>query len=192
MQAAPIFTATAINDNDDVVGEVRTQSVDNTGAQFGDGSSNSTGDTFAAEAPGGNDADFTGMIPSNLVVPYNQVSPNYYNQCSTNVSSVAETDTYSTATVPYAAAAFAINDSNQILGTPCDAPTFNADGVPEMWTSGGSLSSTFPTDYGYFSGAPQLFNGLGDYVAAEIPETQNAERRKSCPSQWHHRSDPRP
>ena len=33
MQAAPIFTATAINDNDDVVGEVRTQSVDNTGAQ---------------------------------------------------------------------------------------------------------------------------------------------------------------
>ena len=115
------------------------------------------------------------MIPSNLVVPYNQVAPNFYNQCSTNVSSVAETDTYSTATVPYAAAAFAINDSNQILGTPCDAPTFNADGVPEMWTSDGSLSSTFPTDYGYFSGAPQLFNGGGDYVAAEIPETQNAE-----------------
>ncbi|HWE68373.1 MAG TPA: hypothetical protein VG298_17170, partial [Acidimicrobiales bacterium] len=174
MQAAPIFTAQGINDNGDVVGEVRTQSVDNTGAQFGDGSNTSSGDTLAAEAPGGNDADFTGTIPSDLVFPYDQVGAGYFDQCNVNENATVGTDTYTSAYQPYAAAAFAINDSDQILGTPCDAPTFTTDGVPEVWTAGGSLSSTFPVDNGYFSLQPQLFNNRGDYVVGGIPG-QSAE-----------------
>ncbi|HEX3795564.1 MAG TPA: IPT/TIG domain-containing protein, partial [Acidimicrobiales bacterium] len=175
LQAAPIFSATGINDNGNVVGDVRSQFVDNTGAQFGD-DLNSSGSTFAAEAPGGDDADFTGLIPSGLVFPFDQVNAGFSDQCDVNHNAIVETDTYTTAFSPFAESAFAINDSNQILGTPCQLPDQGGNGVPEVWTSGGSLSSSFPVDNGLFPmNQPQLFNNSGDYVVGDVPGNQNSE-----------------
>jgi hypothetical protein len=141
MQPAYPFIASGFNDQGDVVGQVSSQFDGNTGATFG--YTYGEGQSFAAIAPGGDDADFTGTIPSDLYFPYNLASN--WDQCGFNNNAVVETDTYSTSYSPYAYNAFAINNNDQILGTPCDGPnplSAGGNGVPEVWSNGGSLSSS--------------------------------------------------
>ena len=162
------FIAYGINDNGDVVGQVNSQLVNNTFASV-------PAEYFAAIAPGGQDADFTGLVPAGINWPWGGGN---YDQCGEDPNAMGSSPP-TTASVPYAWNAFAVNNSDQILGTPCNGEgllTAGGEGVAEVWAANGSVSSTFPPDNGIFNiENPSLFNGLGDFVAGPDPGSANKQ-----------------